>query len=62
MKVFLWALFIIALVVAGPILTIWAVMHWKDVLVNDADPYTWQTWVSVIILGAFVRSNIKVSK
>ncbi len=59
MKVFLWTLLIVALVVAGPILTIWATNTLFPAL---AIPYTIETWFAVVVLGAFVRSNIKVSK
>ena len=59
MKVFLWTVFIIALVIAGPILTIWAANTLFPAL---AIPYTIETWFAVVVLGAFVRSNIKVSK
>ena len=59
MKVFLWVVFIVFLVVIGPILTIWAANTLFPVL---AIPYTIETWFAVVVLGAFVRSNIKVSK
>lgn len=59
MKVFLWVVFIVFLVIIGPILTIWAANTLFPAL---AIPYTVETWFAVVVLGAFVRSNIKVSK
>jgi hypothetical protein len=51
---------LIALVILGPFIVIWAFntlfgsMHMID--------YTFWTWLSVIILGAFISPNVKVSK
>ncbi len=59
MKAILWIIVIIALIILGPILTIWAANTLFPAL---AIPYTIETWFAVVVLGAFVRSNIKVSK
>jgi hypothetical protein len=51
---------LIALVILGPFIVIWAFntlfgsLHMID--------YTFWTWLSVIILGAFISPNVKVSK
>ena len=53
---------IILVVVIGPLLTIWAMLHIKDVLAGSVDPYTILTWFAVIILGAFFRANVSIKK
>jgi len=53
------ALLIITILVFGPFVTIWAANTLFPVL---AIPYTWQTWLSVILLGAFFRANVSVKK
>ena len=52
-------LFAIALIVVGPLLTIWALNTLFPVL---AIPYTFWTWVSVVILGGLFKSNVTVNK
>jgi hypothetical protein len=52
------ALFI-ALIVIGPIATIWAANTLFPAL---AIPYAWQTWAAVVLLGAFFRANVSVKK
>jgi hypothetical protein len=59
MKIFLWALLIIALVLLAPFATVWSLLTLKEVLVNGADPYTLQTWCAAIILGSLVKTTIK---
>jgi len=51
--------FVVFLLVIGPILTIWA---FNTLFPAVAVPYTWETWVSVLILGAFFRANVSVKK
>jgi hypothetical protein len=51
--------FIIALVIVGPLLTIWALNILFPVL---AIPYTWQTWVSVVIIGGLFKTNLTYKK
>ena len=50
---------VIAVVLIGPILTIWSANTLFPAL---AIPYTIETWVAVIILGAFFRANVSVKK
>ena len=52
-------LLIAFLVVIGPLLTIWALNTLFPVL---AIQYTWQTWLAVIFVGAFLRANVTVKK
>jgi hypothetical protein len=49
----------IALVIFGPLLTIWAANTLFPVL---AIPYTLETWAAVILLGGFFRANVSVKK
>ena len=51
--------FIIALVLVGPLLTIWALNILFPVL---AIPYTWQTWVAVVIIGGLFKTNLTYKK
>jgi hypothetical protein len=50
---------IVFLVIIGPILTIWSLNTLFPVLVI---PYTWQTWVSVVIVGALFKTNLTYKK
>ncbi len=50
---------IVALIVAGPILIIWALNTLFPVL---AIPYTIWTWLAALILGATVGPSVKVRK
>ena len=52
-------LLVILLLVVGPLVTIWALNTLFPVL---AIPYSFETWVAVVILGAFMRGNVEVKK
>ena len=61
--VLLAAALLIVMVVAGPVLVIWAGNEigqylWPDRVV----PYTVWTWLAVLIIGVFIRGDIKISK
>lgn len=58
-KIVLGLALIILLIVIGPILTIWALNTLFPVV---AIPYTIETWFAVVILGAFLKSKVSVSK
>jgi hypothetical protein len=45
---------IIALIIIGPLLTIWALNTLFPIL---AIPYTIQTWFAVVLVGMFIRAN-----
>lgn len=57
MKVILWAVFIIALLALGPLLTIWSLNVLFPAL---AIPYSLETWFAVIVLGGLF--NVRKSK
>ena len=59
LAVILAVAFIIALVIVGPLLTIWSLNILFPVL---AIPYTWQTWVSVVIIGGLFKTNLTYKK
>ena len=59
MKLFLVIVFVIALIVLGPIATIWAINTLFPVL---AIPYTLDTWCAVILLKGFAISTISYKK
>jgi len=50
----------IALVVVGPFLVIWAWNTLFGTVLTIA--YTVWTWLAVLIIGVFIRSDVKVSK
>lgn len=50
---------VLALIIAGPLLIIWSV---NALLPSLAVPYTWETWLAVVILGAFFRANVTVKR
>ena len=50
---------IVVVVAIGPLATIWAVNTLFPTL-NIA--YTIETWVAVVILGAFVRAKVSIKK
>jgi hypothetical protein len=54
-----FAALILLVLILGPFATIWAANTLFPVL---AIPYTWQTWLSVILLGAFFKANVSVKK
>lgn len=58
-KAILLVLFVLFLIIVGPLLTIWALNTLFPVL---AIGYTWQTWLSVVILGGLFKSSISVKK
>lgn len=57
MKVIFWAVFIIALLALGPLLTIWSLNVLFPAL---AIPYSLETWFAVIVLGGLF--NVRKSK
>ena len=51
---------IAVLILAGPVLVIWA---WNTLFGSMLlIPYTIWTWLAVLILGVFIRSDVKVTK
>ena len=58
-KIVLLVALIVFLIVAGPLLTIWALNTLFPVL---AIPYTVWTWLAVIFLGGFLRANVNIKK
>ena len=53
------AVLIIALVAAGPLLVIWSVNTLFPAL---AIPYSIWTWLAVLILGTFLRGEVRLKK
>ena len=54
-----FAVLIVALVLLGPLLTIWALNTLFPVL---AIPYNIYTWASVLIMSAFFQTKVSVKK
>ena len=51
---------VVVLVVAGPVLVIWA---WNTLFGSlYLIPYTIWTWLAVLIIGTFIRSDIRLTK
>ena len=59
MKYFLIVLAVIALIVIGPLLTIWSMNVLFPALTI---PYSLETWAAIIILGGVFKSNVSNSK
>ena len=53
------ALLVVVLLIAGPFIVIWSA---NTLFPNLAIPYTWQTWLATILLGAFFRANVTVNR
>jgi hypothetical protein len=58
-KAILLVLFVVFLIIVGPLLTIWALNVLFPVV---AIGYTWQTWLAVVILGGLFKSSITTKK
>lgn len=56
MKGLILFLIVVALIIVSPLLTIWALNTLFPVL---AIPYTWQTWVAVIIVAAIFKTTVR---
>jgi hypothetical protein len=54
-KIVLLTLFIVLLIIVGPLLTIWALNTLFPVL---AISYGFYEWLSIILLGMFFRANV----
>jgi hypothetical protein len=54
-----FVILMLLLVILGPWITIWAANTLFPVLAIE---YTFWTWLSVIILGAFLRANVSVKR
>lgn len=50
-------LIVIALIIVGPLLTIWALNTLFPLL---AIPYTVWTWLAVLVLGGVIKSRVEV--
>lgn len=65
-KLILFTVFIVFIVVIGPIATIWSLGNIttmiKDAYSGIGDPYTWQNWLSIVILGAFLKGSVSYKK
>lgn len=53
------AVLIVALVLVGPLLVIWS-MNTLWPMLNIA--YTWQTWISVVILAGVFKTSVVYGK
>jgi hypothetical protein len=58
-KLILWLILLVALVVLGPLVTIWTLNTLFPVL---AIPYTLQTWLAALFLGGLLTSNVTNKK
>jgi hypothetical protein len=51
--------FVVLLIVIGPLATIWA---WNTLFTGYPIAYSFDTWLAVVILGAFFRANVSIKK
>jgi len=54
-NVILAALFVVALVILGPVATIWSLNTLFPAL---NIPFTFETWCAVVVLGGVFKSNV----
>ena len=50
---------VIVIVAIGPLATIWS---FNTLFPSLNIPYTIETWVAVVIIGAFVRAKVSIKK
>jgi hypothetical protein len=55
----LWILLILILLIAGPLLTIWALNTLFPAL---HIPYAWDTWAAVVLLSAAIRGGVSLKR
>lgn len=58
-KLILWLIVLVAVVIVGPLVTIWTLNTLFPVL---AIPYTFDTWVASLFLGGLITSNVASKK
>jgi hypothetical protein len=58
-KLILFGALLVAIIVLGPLFTIWALNVLFPVL---AIPYTFETWAATVILGGFFKTTITTRK
>jgi hypothetical protein len=57
---YLLAIGVVVLIIAiGPLATIWSA---NTLFPSLAIPYSLETWLAVIILGAFFKANVSIKK
>jgi len=56
-KLFLAILFVVFLVVIGPVATIWSLNTLFPVL---AIPYSFETWLAIVVIGGVFKSGVTV--
>lgn len=54
-SILIWIAIIVAMIVVGPLLTIWALNTLFPALTI---PYTFETWCAVVIVGGVFKTNI----
>ena len=57
--ILLFAALIIALIVFGPFITIWAMNTLFPVL---AIPYTFDTWCALVLISLYIKGNVSYQK
>lgn len=65
-KLVMYIAFIVFVIAIGPLLTIWSLVNitamLKDAFAGVGDPYTWQNWLSIVLLGAFLKGSVTYKK
>jgi hypothetical protein len=51
---YLWLVLIVAIIIVGPLLSIWSLNTLFPVL---AIPYTFETWLAVMLVGGMFRGS-----
>lgn len=58
-KAIFWILVVIAIVVVGPLLTIWSI---NTLFPTLEIPYSLETWAAIVILASFFKTNVGNTK
>ena len=56
---YLWLVLVVIVIIAGPLLSIWSLNTLFPVL---AIPYTFETWLAVMLVGGMFRGNFSTKK
>jgi hypothetical protein len=59
MRAFFLIIIFVVLVAIGPLATLWSV---NTLFPTLEIPYTFSTWLAIVILGLFFRGNVSVNK
>ena len=56
--------FLLIVICLAPFLSIWAIntLFFAGPLIAYAIPYTWQTWLAIILFGGLLKARVNIDK